>query len=169
MSHRFRCSLSPLALVSVVALAGCQTMAPAMSSASAGRPRTLCDAPSLQSQCNDLAAIPAMDSGPVAVVGNAMVTNPLSEAIALLGVRSSADVAIAVRVMESPSQAALAIVDPDEKYRVAVLRAALSKVKSPLVPRTVAIVVKDPSRYTDLQARATALGLHLWLVPASRR
>lgn len=47
------------------------------------------------------------------------------------------------------------------------LRAALSKVKAPLAPRSVAIVVEDPNRYADLQTRAAALGLHLWLVPAS--
>lgn len=167
MSYRTHCFLSLLTFAPVVALAGCQTMAPTSSSASADRPKTLCDAPTLHWQCVDLSAVPAVGSGAVAVVGNAMVTNPLSEGIALLAVGSSADVAMAVRVLESPTNVALAIVDPDEKYRIAVLRAALSKVRAPLTPRNVAIVVKEPSRYANLQARATALGLHLWLVPAS--
>ena len=75
---------------------------------------------------------------------------------------------MAVRILESPTNDPLVIVDHSEKFRVAVLHAALSKVKAPLTPRDVAIVVKDPSNYADLQAQAAALGLHLWLIPASQ-
>lgn len=85
-----------------------------------------------------------------------------------VGVGSSADVTMAVRVLESPTSDPLVIVDHSEKWRVAVLRAALSKVKAPLTPRNVAVVVKDPSRYADLQAQAASLGLHLWLIPPSQ-
>lgn len=166
MSHLSRFVLCLLALASVVALAGCQTLAPTSSSASTNRPRTLCDAPAVHSQCVDVLAATRWPS--MAVVGNAVEVNPLVEALmSTLGAGSSADTAMAVRVLESPTSDPLVIVDHSEKFRVAVLRAALSKARAPLPPRNVAIVVKDPGRYADLQAQATALALHLWLIPAS--
>lgn len=157
-----------LALTSVAALAGCQTMAPTSSRTSATRPMTLCDAPAVHSQCIDVLAATHWPS--MVVVGNALEINPLVAALMpTVGAGSSADATMAVQVLESPASDPLVIVDHSEKFRVAVLRAALSKVKAPLTPRNVAIVVKDPSRYADLQARATALGLHLWLIPESHQ
>ncbi|TAM08925.1 MAG: hypothetical protein EPN56_07690 [Rhodanobacter sp.] len=103
------------------------------------------------------------------MVGNAVEVNPLIEALMpAAAAGSSADTEMAVRVLESPARDPLVIVDHSEKFRVAVLRAALAKAKTPLVPRDVAIVVKDPKQFVDLQQQATALGLHLWLVAASR-
>lgn len=156
-----------LALASVAALAGCQTMAPTPSRTAKGRPMTLCDAPAVHSQC--VAVLAATHWNSMVVVGNAMEISPLVEAlIPTMGAGSSADTTMAVRVLESPSNDPLVIVDHSEKFRVAVLRTALAKVKAPLTPRNVAIVVKDPGRYSDLQIRATALGLHLWLIPESQ-
>lgn len=156
-----------LALASVVAFSGCQTMAPASSSTSASHPMTLCDAPAVHSQCTDVLAATHWSS--MVVVGNALEINPLVEALMpTVGAGSSADTTMAVHVLDSSTDDPLVIVDHSEKFRVAVLRAALSKVKAPLTPRNVAIVVTDPSRYADLQAQATALGLHLWLIPASQ-
>lgn len=168
MSNRSRLFLCLLVLASVTVLAGCQTMAPTSSSGSVERPRTICDAPSLRSQCTDIDAAVKVGLGPTVEIGTTADINPISEAMALLFVKSSPAVNVAVRVLESPTRESLAIVDPDEKWRVAVLRAALSRVKAPLMPRNVAIVVKDPSRYADLQTEAEALDLHLWLIPASQ-
>jgi hypothetical protein len=124
---------------------------------------TLCDAPAVHAQCVDMLAATHWPS--MVVVGNALEINPFVEALMpTIGAGSSADVTTAVRVLGSPANDPLVIVDHSEKFRVAVLRAALAKVKAPLTPRNVAVVVKDPSRYADLQAQATSLGLHL---PAS--
>ncbi|TAN02675.1 MAG: hypothetical protein EPN36_16020 [Rhodanobacteraceae bacterium] len=166
MSYRFQFFLRLLVPVSVVAFAGCQTIAPTSSPSSNDRPMTLCDAPAVHAQCVDVLAATHWSS--MVVVGNALEINPLIEALMpTVGVGSSADVAMAVRILESPANDSLVIVDHSEKFRVAVLRAALAKVKAPLTPRNVAIVVKDPGRYADLQAQATSLGLHLRLVPTS--
>lgn len=167
MSYRSHFVLRLLVLASVMVFTGCQTMVPTSSPASANRPKTLCDAPAVHSQCTDVSAVTHWSS--MLVVGNALEVNPLVEALMpTVGVGSSADTTMAVRVLDSSTDDPLVIVDHSEKFRVAVLRAALSKVKAPLTPRNVAIVVTDPSRYADLQAQATALGLHLWLIPASQ-
>ncbi|TAM99439.1 MAG: hypothetical protein EPN40_05280 [Rhodanobacteraceae bacterium] len=168
MPYRFQFFLRLLALVSVVAFTGCQTIAPTSSPAAASRPMTLCDAPAVHAQCVDVLAATHWPS--MVVVGNALEINPLVEALMpTIGVGSSADVTMAVRVLGSPANDPLVIVDHSEKFRLAVLRAALVRVKAPLTPRDVAIVVKDPSHYADLQAQATSLGLRLWLIPASRQ
>lgn len=128
---------------------------------------TLCDAPAVHAQCVDVLA--ATHWGSMVVVGNAMVVNPLIGALAsTMGVDSSADVTMAVRVLGSPESVPLVIVDHSEKFRVAVLRAALAKVKAPIVSRDVAMVVKDPNNYVDLEAQARHLGLRLWLIPESK-
>lgn len=77
MSCRTHCFLSLLTFASVVALAGCQTMAPTSSSASANRPKTLCGAPAVHSQCADVSA--ATHWGSMLVVGNALEINHSSK------------------------------------------------------------------------------------------
>jgi len=160
-------SLRALALTLALGLAGCETMTPMSSPGSVSHPMTLCDAPSLRQQCSDIDAATHWKTG--VVEGNALVLSPLAEALfPTAGVESSADVANTVQVLESPTALPLAIVNPSEKWRVAVLRTALTKVKAPIPPREVAIVVKDPSQYADLQAQAAQLGLRLLLIPASQ-
>ncbi|SRR5579875_55771 len=168
MSDRTHCFLSLLTFATAIALAGCQTMAPASPSTSVNRPKTLCDMPAVHAQCADVVAATHWPS--MFVVGNALEVNPLVEALMpTIGAGSSADTAMAVRVLESPANDPLVIVDHSEKFRVAILRAALSKVQAPLTPRNVAVVVTDPGRYADLQAQAASLGLNLWLIPASQQ
>lgn len=166
MSCRFQFCLRSLVLVSVVAFTECQTVPPASSPTSADHPMTLCDAPAVHAQCVDVLAATYWPS--MIVVGNAVKVNPLIEALMPVFAESSTDVSTAVQVLVSPADIPLVIVNHSEKWHVAVLRATLAKVKAPLTPRDVAIVVKDPGRYSDLQAQAAALGLRLWLVPASR-
>lgn len=166
MSKRTHFLSRVLALTLVAALAGCQIAKPTSSSTAIGRPMTLCDTPAVRSQCVDVSAATHWNS--MVVVGNALVVTPLVGALfPTVGVGSSADVHMAVQVLDSSANVPLVIVDHSEKYRIAVLRSALTEVKSPITQRDVAIVVKDPSQYADLQAQASHMGLRLWLIPAS--